>query len=79
MLYSNKTGLQTSLETSEGDSDFEVKKPRYLICDVFGGARVIQELRHYRSLGYVWEDIFILGPSVGPESYAINILKKAEK
>jgi DNA helicase IV len=41
-------------------------KPRYIICDCFGGitSRTFEEVKYYFDLGYKPNDIFILAPSV---------------
>lgn len=47
-------------------------KPRYIICDTFGytskknpkGSRPYQEIMYYLKLGYKYEEIFIIAPSI---------------
>jgi len=44
-------------------------KPRYLICDPFGDKNdmPLKEILYYLSLGYKYDDIFVLAPSIKSE------------
>ena len=76
-LFINKCLLKTDRIVSRKVSNV---KPRYIICDCFGGddaidfgygfgreasiSRPFEEVKYYLGLGYLPEEIFILAPSV---------------
>lgn len=51
-------------------------KPRYIICDCFGGSKNIpfKEVCRYLNIGYNYSDIFILAPSVKSPKSPVRIL-----
>lgn len=54
-------------------------KPRYIICDTFGdkygtSSRCYDEIIYYLNNGYLYEDIFILAPSIKSEQSPIRQL-----
>jgi len=57
-------------------------KPRYIICDCFGGdisSRTFEEVKYYFDLGYKPNDIFILAPSIKTANNPIRRLENKIK
>lgn len=59
-------------------------KPRYLICNTFQyiGNSIFDEIRYYLKMGYQYDDIFILAPSVktkGTNASPVRILENKIK
>ena len=59
-------------------------KPRYIICDCFGGKigtsnRTFDEVKYYLDMGYLPQDIFILAPSIKTDKSPVRQLENKIK
>ena len=59
-------------------------KPRYIICDCFGGKlgtsnRTFKEVKYYLDMGYLPQDIFIIAPSVKTDNSPVRQLENKIK
>jgi hypothetical protein len=59
-------------------------KPRYIICDCFGGKigtsnRTFDEVKYYLDMGYLPQDIFILAPSIKSDKSPVRQLENKMK
>ncbi len=48
--------------------------PRYIICNTFDANEIYYEIKYYIDIGYDYEDIFILAPSVKSEKSPVRVL-----